>query len=80
MAWSRNIPESPNKLQESLWFWFWPEGGKEPIVMELWPERKFSKNLKGWWYSIPLVKPIEKPSDKILKSKTIHTPIIIPNQ
>ena len=79
MCWTRNIPESPEKIVGSLWFWFWPDGDKEPFVMEIWPDRKFSKNLKGWWYPIPINKPIEKPPGKDSKIKKTHTPIIIPN-
>lgn len=71
--WSRNVPEAPEKGFDSLWYWFWPEGDKQPVVMEIWPKRD-AKRLKGFWWSIPLEKPEEKLPSKTTKIATPKVP------
>jgi hypothetical protein len=75
--WTRDFPEAPAKGFDSLWQWFWPDNDKQPIVMEIWPNRGINKNLKGWWWNIPLLKPETKlPTGKEKKSGQKYRPFI----
>lgn len=71
--WTRNTPESPAKGFDSLWFWYWADGEKQPIVMEIWPLRDV-KRFKGFWWSIALPKPEEKLPSKLNKPITPKVP------
>jgi len=57
--WNKEHPEPPAQTP-SDWYWFWYPEAAEPIVMEVWPDRKYWPN--GYWGSKvkpPLAKPME---------------------
>ena len=61
MKWTREHPEAPTKLEESKWYWFWPDNEDNVLISEIWPNRGLWK--EGWWGE-EIKKPNTKPERK----------------